>query len=793
MKCKIDSVAAFVNLTTSYNIVKTARSTRIHSILISSILSASLGACGGGGGNTIPFVGSSGTAGNSTAGNSTNTPGDGGDSTVDERTPVLTFADPQSTYDLNNYTQTGSFALQYATSGTNLLNAEASGVTYDKDTDSLFVVGDGGTSVVQIAKSDGHVLDSMTLNAGDFVDTEGITYVGGGKFVLVEERLRQADLFTYVPGGTLRRADVQSVKLGATVGNVGIEGITFDTQTGGYIAVRQSQPTNIFQAAINFAGGSATASDGTPILSTTDNPPVLFDAAKTGLSAFNDVFSFSNIVPSTTPDYDNVLIIGAPDGKIVKTDRTGKVLSSLYMSAAAQNEGVTMGSDGTIYAVGEQAAGPSLPGLTVFKPTTSNSNVGIGSNLYLTFDQAVKAGAGNLVLSNGAGDTRTIPVTDTPQVTFNGSVMKIHPKFFMVANTTYSITYAAGAVETTAGGDTAAVSDASTLSFTTMGTVDQTAPTLTSTAPVDGATGITGSHVTLTFNEIVQAGTGNIVISNGSDTRNVSIDDTTQVKFSGGRVSINLTTPLQASSRYTVQVASGVITDLYGNLYAGMTQSFTTAAAGSPAPTVLITEVNSNADGGQDFFEISNYGSAAIDLTGWKWGDSHADVNDANNSAAFVAGTILAPGEHLVVVPGVPGTDENVFRATWGLAGTVPVVAMLNINNDAANPIGLGKGDAVIIYDANGNVVAAMNYGTPISAAQGDGTLKTIPTATGADASLASAGNHAGAIFVGGNAKVSAVWDTVSTSAPNYVLAVVGMNGGISEPSKPASIGSPGQ
>ncbi len=475
-------------------------------------------------------------------------------------------------------------------------------------------------------------------------------------------------------------------------------------------------------------------------------------------------------------------------------DRTGKLLSSLFMSATAQNEGVTMGPDGTIYVVGEQAAGPSLPGLTIFKPTTSTNNVGIGSNLYLTFDQSVKAGVGNIVLSNGADDTRSIPVSDTSQVTFNGRVMKIHPKFFMVAGTTYHITYPTGAIKTTAGGgDIAAVSDLSAFSFKAIGTVDHTAPTLTSTAPVDGATGIVGNHMTLSFSEIVQAGTGNIVISSGSDTRNVSVNDTTQVKFTGGRMTITLTTPLQDSSRYTVQLAAGVITDLFGNAYAGTTQSFTTAAAGAPAPTVLISEVNSNADGGQDFFEIFNYGGTAIDLTGWKWGDNHADVNDANNSAAFIAGTILAPGEHLVVVPGVPGTDENTFRTTWGLAGTVPVVAMLNVNNDAANPIGLGKGDAVIVYDANGNVAAAMNYGTPIAAAQGDGTTKAIPTASGADASLVAAGNHAGAIFTGGNAKASAVWDTVSTTTPNYVEAVVGVRGGIPEPLKPASIGSPGQ
>ena len=749
--------------------------------LISAILAAGLSACGG-------SVDSNNTVGDSGGDNGGNAA-----PVVDSKIPALSFTDPQSSFDLNNYTQTAMYPLQYATSGTNLLNAEASGVTYDKDTDSLFVIGDGGTSVVQVAKSDGHVIDSMTLNAGDFEDTEGITYVGGGKFVLVEERLRQVDQYTYVAGGTLHRADVQSVKLGTTVGNVGIEGVTYDTRSGGYVAVRQSQPTSIFQAAINFAAGSATAPDGTPILPTTDNPPVLFDAAKTGLSAFNDLFSLSNIVASTAPDYDNVVIIGAPDGRIVKMDRAGNMLSSMYMSATAQNEGVTMGPDGTVYAVGEQAAGPSLPGLTIFKPTTGTNNVGIGSNLYLKFDQAVKAGAGTIVLSNGADDTRSIPVDDTSQVTFSGNVMKIHPKFYMVAGTTYHITYPAGAIKTTAGNNAVAVSDASTFSFTTIGTVDHTAPTLSSTAPVDGATGIIGNHMTMSFSEIVQAGTGNIVVSNGSDTRNVSINDTNQVKFNGPLATITFATPLQVSSHYTVQVAGGVITDLYGNAFAGMTQSFTTAAAGAPAPTMLISEVNSNADGGQDFFELFNYGSTAIDLTGWKWGDSHADVNDANNTAAFVAGTMLAPGEHLVVVPGVPGTDETTFRTTWGLAGTVPVVAMLNVANDPANLIGLGKGDAVIVYDANGNVAAAMNYGTPISATQGDGTTVAIPTANGANASLVAAGNHAGAVFVGGSAKVSAVWDTVSTTTPNYVEAVVGVHGGISEPLKPASIGSPGQ
>src|ERR1700760_646842 len=64
-----------------------------------------------------------------------------------------------------------------------LLAEEASGVTYDPVTETLFVVGDGGTSVVQVSKT-GTLVDSMTLAPGGspqgttFYDTEGVAYVG---------------------------------------------------------------------------------------------------------------------------------------------------------------------------------------------------------------------------------------------------------------------------------------------------------------------------------------------------------------------------------------------------------------------------------------------------------------------------------------------------------------------------------------------------------------------------------------------------------------------------------------
>ena len=112
--------------------------------------------------------------------------GGSGDSSVSFETPSLTFTAPTQTFDLSNYTLSGRYSLPVGT-GANLLAEEASVVTYNKDTDTLFVVGDGGTSVTQVSKT-GVLIDSMTLAADPtkvaccqgtyFYDPEGIAYIG---------------------------------------------------------------------------------------------------------------------------------------------------------------------------------------------------------------------------------------------------------------------------------------------------------------------------------------------------------------------------------------------------------------------------------------------------------------------------------------------------------------------------------------------------------------------------------------------------------------------------------------
>jgi uncharacterized protein len=194
---------------------------------------------------------------------------------------------------------------------------------------------------------------------------ETITYVGGGKFVLGEERDRQVNLFSYLAGGVLTRDDVQTVKLGTTIGNIGIEGISYDPQTSadgspGFIVVKEMTPESIFQTNIDFAAGTAT--NGAP---TTDESVNLFDPALAGLDDFSDVFALSNLPNLTGPDSSHLLIISQESGKIVNIDRSGNVESSLTISdpsspisvADETHEGVTMDRDGFLYTVSENGGG----------------------------------------------------------------------------------------------------------------------------------------------------------------------------------------------------------------------------------------------------------------------------------------------------------------------------------------------------------------------------------------------------------------------------------------------------
>jgi uncharacterized protein YjiK/2',3'-cyclic-nucleotide 2'-phosphodiesterase (5'-nucleotidase family) len=305
--------------------------------------------------------------------------------TTNTQTVTITDIDAALNIDLSTYVRVGRYDLPEPTRtahpANNLLCQEASAVTYNWDTDTLFITADGSTSITQVSKT-GQLIDTMTMAQGgspqgtDFYDTEGLTYIGNGQFVMSEERDRQLVKFTYAAGTTLSRANTQTVKIGTFVPNTGTEGLSYDPLTGGYIVLKEITPIGIFQTGVDFNAGTATNGS-----ATTENSTNLFDPALLGFSDVADVFALSNIPALNGQSlYNNLLVLGQENAKVVNVDRSGVIVNSLTIVsdagnpldvASQQHEGLTMDRDGRLYIVSENGGGTiDYPQLWVYAAST---------------------------------------------------------------------------------------------------------------------------------------------------------------------------------------------------------------------------------------------------------------------------------------------------------------------------------------------------------------------------------------------------------------------------------------
>jgi|GEM_PF-1062152 len=113
-------------------------------------------------------------------------------------------------------------------------------------------------------------------------------------------------------------------------------------------------------------------------------------------------------------------------------------------------------------------------------------------------------------------------------------------------------------------------------------------PTVSTLSPVDSATGVAvNTSLVITFDEIVDAESGNITLMKSSDDSTIeTFDVTTDISGSGStEITINPASNLANGIEYYIQIDATAFDDLSGNSYAGITNTttwnFTTVA--SPA------------------------------------------------------------------------------------------------------------------------------------------------------------------------------------------------------------------
>ena len=104
-------------------------------------------------------------------------------------------------------------------------------------------------------------------------------------------------------------------------------------------------------------------------------------------------------------------------------------------------------------------------------------------------------------------------------------------------------------------------------------------PTLSSCSPADGATGVgVNDNIVLTFNEIVDVESGNVVIKNSSDDSVFETIDITGSKVSGTgttEITINPTGTFVINTDYYITIDASAFDDVDGASYAGINDSTT--------------------------------------------------------------------------------------------------------------------------------------------------------------------------------------------------------------------------
>ncbi|MBT9487418.1 MAG: SdiA-regulated domain-containing protein [Rubrivivax sp.] len=278
-------------------------------------------------------------------------------------TACLACASAQAATALNlaHYQLSASYALD--TLGE--MGLEGSAITYARDRNSLFFVGDEGLGVVEISRT-GQTLGSMAFNwAGTnstHNDTEGLTYLGNGQLVVVDERPQRAYSFSYAAGGSVALGSSPYATISSwTPSNIGIEGISYDARDGSFVTVKQDADSNTSRGPQEVRAGQMSFAVGGGSTSI----PVLFDANLLGLASLSDVQVLSVVDGlAGTAAADHLLILSLDSKRLVEVTRSGQIVSELDLSGLTSTEnieGLSIDERGVIYLLAEQAQGDGAP------------------------------------------------------------------------------------------------------------------------------------------------------------------------------------------------------------------------------------------------------------------------------------------------------------------------------------------------------------------------------------------------------------------------------------------------
>jgi hypothetical protein len=149
------------------------------------------------------------------------------------------------------------------------------------------------------------------------------------------------------------------------------------------------------------------------------------------------------------------------------------------------------------------------------------------------------------------------------RLTLQGSTLTLDPSADLAGSTGFYLEVSPGAIKDLAGNG---FIGSSSYDFSTQSQAgDVSAPIATKWGPADGAKAVpVGANLAITFNELIQAGTGPITLKT-ADGKVVETFTAANATVSGSTLTLNPTADLSIFTKYVLELGAGAVKDLAGN------------------------------------------------------------------------------------------------------------------------------------------------------------------------------------------------------------------------------------
>lgn len=223
-----------------------------------------------------------------------------------------------------------------------MTSGNASGLTYNHDSDTLFAVVNGPELLIELNK-DG--TEQRLIELKGFDDTEGVVYLGNQRYAIVEEDRRTIAVVTIGERTRwLYREDATLFSLPLTsYNNKGFEGISYDVVTDTLTVVNEKRPRAIYQIS-GLIQQQRNISVSSP-----------WDLEQSNLGSRD----FSGVHYSASSN--SLLLLSDESNKISEVSQDGLLLSEYsfndglldFSDKVPQAEGITLDNEGTLYVLSE--------------------------------------------------------------------------------------------------------------------------------------------------------------------------------------------------------------------------------------------------------------------------------------------------------------------------------------------------------------------------------------------------------------------------------------------------------